>query len=341
LSAIKLYFLSSLFFVAGIIHLITPDVFFVVIPEMMPNKYGIVILTGVIEIILAFGLIQRKSRDLSARFSALYLLCLLPIHVYVSWEEKTIFGINSPFLLWGRTLFQFVLVYLALSLQERGPLIFQRWKDVIFLHYKASAQEIQKLVPFPLDLYEGAAVISIVPFQMDRIRFPFLPWIPGVSKLWELNLRTYVTVNGVKGVFFFTLDTDSLIGEKIARSFFHLPYHLSSISAKVQNKEYYINHNRGDYSFELKGSMGEERKSLPFELWTLERYHLFLKHKEKCYQGTVTHRPWPLQDLKITMIEDQFSRMLGPNLKLKFIASSYTKDISVWFAPFKQVPAAQ
>ncbi len=336
MNAIKLYFLSSLFLVAGVFHVVTPHVFNEAVPDIFFNKYWAILITGLIEFLLAAGLIIKRTRDFSARYSALYLLCLVPVHVYVSIFQVEMFGISSPIVLWGRTLFQFVLVYLALSLQDKGPLIFQRWKDVVFLHYKISATELQKHVPFTLDLFEGNAIVSIVPFMMDRIRFPFLPWVPGVSKLWELNLRTYVTVNGIRGVYFFTLETDSLIGQKIAQNFFHLPYRYSQISARIKDKEYFFQHSRGEYSFSLKAATGAIRSKSSFETWVLERYHLFLEKKGKIFQGTVSHHPWPLQDLVITIIKDQFSNLLELNQELTFISASYTKEISVSFAPFKE-----
>ncbi len=330
-------FLSSLFFIAGMVHLISPERFLPALPESLPFKLEIIFVTGILEIVLALGLIQRKNRDFFARTSALYLLLLLPVHVYVSLKGIEIFGISSPLILWARTLFQFVLYFIALSLQDKGALIYQRWRDIIFLHYTVDKEEIQKHVPFPLDLYDGKAVLSVVPFKMDRIRFPFLPTVPAVSELLELNLRTYVRVNGIPGVYFFTLDTDSLIGEKIARWFFRLPYRYSRISGKKSENRISFNHERLPYKLSLSGEIGSTKSPSPLEVWATERYSLFLKHKGRNYQGRVVHAPWPVMDFSVENYSEEFTTLLGETKSLKLESATYTKELQVSFAPFKEI----
>ena len=84
------------------------------------------------------------------------------------------------------------------------------------------------------DLYEGKAYVSIVPFVMSDIRFFFSPVLP-FSKLYELNLRTYVRYKGKKGIFFFTLDSNHRLGNFIARNFFHLPLPLLKTELHKEN----------------------------------------------------------------------------------------------------------
>jgi len=51
-----------------------------------------------------------------------------------------------------------------------------------------------------------------------------LPSVLGLSSFPELNVRTYIKLNGNSGVYFFSLDAGNSIAVSIARSFFHLPY---------------------------------------------------------------------------------------------------------------------
>jgi uncharacterized membrane protein len=230
---IKKYGLSLLFFGAAFIHLFSPHYFLPVIPSFIHFPEEIIFLTGVLEIALALGLLIHRTQDLTAQISAMYLILLIPVHIYVSVFSIEIFGIHNTYILWARTLFQFVLIFWALTRQTTGWIIKQQWRNVFFIHYKVDPLLIASKVPFKLDLYEGQAVISIVPFLMDGIRFPFFPPIPKISRLWELNLRTYVEVNGIKGIYFFTLETDSKIGELIAKNFFNLPYQYSKLKLKL------------------------------------------------------------------------------------------------------------
>jgi uncharacterized protein YqjF (DUF2071 family) len=216
-------------------------------------------------------------------------------------------------------------------------IISQEWHDVLFMHHQVSAESLSLHCPFPLDLYQGSAIVSIVPFRMKKIRFPYLPAIPGLSDLWELNLRTYVDVGGIKGVYFFTLDTDSLLGDFIARNFFHLPYQHAKIEAKLTEDHYYFKHQRGPWHLHLEAQMGHGIKSSGFDQWSTERYSLFTRDQNFIYEGRVHHRPWELQSAKILSLQDNFSSLL-PEIKLTpDLNVTYCKKIEVRFSPFKKI----
>lgn len=163
-----------------------PQLFDPAIP--FTNKWAINVFSGSLEIILSLGLYIDRFKDKSARLAALWFLLLIPM-----------FGFSSPFLLWGRILLQPLLYFWALSLESKGWIMAKTWRDVLFLHYPVEPKLLQDHVPFKLDEYNGQAIISIVSFTMESIRFPFLPSVPGLSKLNELNVRTYVYVDGKKG----------------------------------------------------------------------------------------------------------------------------------------------
>ena len=52
----------------------------------------------------------------------------------------------------------------------------------------------------------------------------WVPNLPLVSRFPELNVRTYVTIDGKPGVWFFSLDATSKIAVRAARWLFHLNY---------------------------------------------------------------------------------------------------------------------
>ena len=334
---IRLILLSFILLAAGVVHLLKPESFYPLLPDFFVYKWELTVLTGYLEIILALGFINHWSRDLAAKLTALYFLLILPVHIYMAVYGIQMFGVSHPLILWSRVLFQFVFFFWALSLQTKSWIMQQVWEDVVFIHYKISPEKIQSLVPFPLDLYQGEAVLSIVPFKMSGIRFPFLPPVPGLSSLWELNLRTYVTVGGVRGVYFFSLDTDLWVGERIARSVFHLPYYYSKIKASVANGVYAFDHVREPFSFNLKARLPSKPQTGAFNLWATERYHLFTKAGEQTYQGDVQHPPWDLQDVEIENFTDRLTDTIGlKNLGVPF-ATSYCSLLRVRFLPFRKL----
>ena len=189
--------------------------------------------------------------------------------------------------------------------RERGWIIAQRWSHVLFLSFRCDADLIQQKIPAELDvdLYDGSAWLSIVPFYMSHIRFRLTPVLPMVS-LWELNLRTYVKYQGRPGIYFFTLDTDSWLGQKIAKYCFHLPYRLRKMKGQV-NEECYSFESPG--SFKLKARPGALVKSDHLDTWLVERYHLYTDTPHCLYRGDVAHAPWKLQQLDKLSYEDSFS----------------------------------
>jgi len=320
--------LSLVLFVAGVLHLVRPELFNPAIPfgpKLLIN-YG----SGLFEIILALSLWSRRLGDTAARGAALWFLILTPIHIYVCVLQIPMFGISDPVWTWLRTGFQAVLFFWALSLQDDGWIISQRWSDVLFLHYEVDAKTLQEKVPYPIDLFEGKAIVSIVPFVMGRIRFPFLPPVPGLSKLIELNLRTYVRVGGRPAVYFFTLDANHLPGVLIARSFFSLPYRWRRMKLNHQEK----------YTFEssslkLSARVEDDLISSDFDRWCTERYALVTKWFRGDLMGIVEHQPWTLQRAQLLNLEDHFSKeYLALN---KFIGATYAKNLDVRFRPFKMI----
>ena len=84
----------------------------------------------------------------------------------------------------------------------------QTWNDLLFAHWPVDGDALRKLVPatFELDRFDGTAWLGVVPFHMTNVAPRFVPALPWVSAFPELNVRTYVTVAGQPGVFFFSLD---------------------------------------------------------------------------------------------------------------------------------------
>ncbi|MFN2498457.1 MAG: YqjF family protein [Pyrinomonadaceae bacterium] len=208
-----------------------------------------------------------------------------------------------------------------LSIRERPdgqPLMHQTWGKLLFMHWRIDAKQLRPLIPEPLeiDTFDGSAWIAITPFTMWDIRGlpPFLPALPGLSSLHELNVRTYIYFEGVPGVWFFSLDANSAAAVMAARAFYHLPYFNAEIELENEG-------NRVDYSLvrtdhppakiDTSWQIGEplplsEPDSIEFFL--TERYCLYSESGDDLYRARIHHEPWPLQDAQLisldsTMIE--------------------------------------
>jgi uncharacterized protein YqjF (DUF2071 family) len=111
---------------------------------------------------------------------------------------------------------------------------FQRWHRLLFTHWEVPETVLRPLVPsrLTLDMFDGRCYVGVVAFTMQNVR-PTLwaPSIPSATEFGEINLRTYVHVDGTEpGVFFFSLDAGSRLVVWTARKFWGLPYHHADIS---------------------------------------------------------------------------------------------------------------
>src|SRR5687767_7651829 len=116
-------------------------------------------------------------------------------------------------------------------------LMTQSWHDLLFAHWPVDARALRENVPpgLPLDLYDGQAWLGVVPFDMTNVAPRFVPALPGISAFPELNVRTYVTVDGKPGVYFFSLDAESSVAVALARAMLRLPYFTASMDVTREN----------------------------------------------------------------------------------------------------------
>lgn len=200
------------------------------------------------------------------------------------------------------------------------PIMYQHWGKLLFLHWPLPTEALRPLIPDPLaiDTFDGAAWIGITPFTMWGLRLAFLPPVPVLSESHELNVRTYVHLDGVPGIWFFSLDASNPIAALGARSTFHLPYFHARVSFKRRNRTLHFASRRtrphtAPAEFEAVWTVGErlppsEPGSLRFFL--TERYALYSARKDVLYRARIFHRPWPLHQARLlscqsTMIESQ------------------------------------
>ena len=188
----------------------------------------------------------------------------------------------------------------------------QNWVDLLFAHWKIPISILQSHVPeqLQIDCFNGDAYVGVVPFRMSKVKPRGLPTIDLMSEFLELNVRTYVTVDGKPGVYFFSLDASNKIAVQIARAWYHLPYfdakmHLTKILNKDDDKSDWIKYDStrsgGNGTNDFKASyrpIGPVEYSKPgsLEAFLTERYCLYvLDSRGKVCRGDIHHKQWPLQ----------------------------------------------
>src|SRR4051794_11874927 len=83
----------------------------------------------------------------------------------------------------------------------------QTWEDLLFAHWPLPVDVLRPHLPdaLPIDTYDGHAWLGITPFEVLGLRVRGTPPIPRLSRFPELNVRTYTTLGGKPGIWFFSL----------------------------------------------------------------------------------------------------------------------------------------
>jgi uncharacterized protein len=207
------------------------------------------------------------------------------------------------------------------------PVMYQTWRDLLFLHWEWDPAEIQATLPPGLfvDTHGEKAYVAVTPFFMNEVRASFLPALPGASDFLELNVRTYVhDRNGVPGVWFYSLDCNLGLAVLLAKAFYSLPYYSAEMEASEESGYFrYHCHRQGEReraTFHYR--KGDEKVSsqpgsLPFFL--VERYLLYSysPKTQKLYRARVHHAPWDLFKVQLGKYDETMLRINNLDPKLR------------------------
>jgi uncharacterized protein YqjF (DUF2071 family) len=186
----------------------------------------------------------------------------------------------------------------------------QSWHDLLFMHWRVSADALRARLPdgLELDTFHGEAWLGVVPFRMTGIRLDWFVPIPGTSAFAELNVRTYVTGPRGPAVWFFSLDAASPLAVAVARRWYHLPYFNAEMDCEAEDDAIHyvsVRTHRGAPPAEFAaryaptGPVYRSRKG-DLDHWLTERYALYAADKRgRLRHAAIEHEPWPLQPAEV------------------------------------------
>ena len=234
----------------------------------------------------------------------------------------------------------------------RSPWVMtQVWNDLLFLHYPIDPDLLRAHVPkeLELDLYQGEAWISIIPLKITGSRVRKTPALPVISSYIELNVRTYVVYKGVPGIYFFSLDANSLANVLGAKAVTALPYKLASMQFNQTENEFYMKSERiGDkeaYQFEVSYRR-EERMAEPIadtlDFWLLERYCMYSYYGKQILRGDIHHDAWKVSGVSASIRKNTMLSFLGDELSVNEPRLlHYARMKRFLFYPLKKVGKAE
>ena len=194
----------------------------------------------------------------------------------------------------------------------------QVWDRLLFLHWPVPPSLLRPLIPprLAIDTYEGVAWIGVTPFTIPSLRPPGMPRIPVLGQTHEINVRTYVHLDGVPGVWFLSLDASNPLAVYAARLAYALPYFRAAIRFETTPDTGHFGIRRthrgaAPASLEATWTLGAplpESKPGSLQFFLTERYCLYAARGQRLYRARIHHRPWPLRSAHLeafnsTMVE--------------------------------------
>jgi len=197
-------------------------------------------------------------------------------------------------------------------------MLHQAWRDVIFVHWRFDRAVVGARLPAALtvDEFDGSAWVSLVAFLVRDTRPAWGPAVPFVSDFTETNLRTYVVgPDGRDGLWFFTLETDSLVTVLGARVI-GVPYRWADMVARRDGAEL------------VYGSRRRATSSSPMHLtsvdttgaddavdarthWLTGRWRAWTRVGRRFATVPVEHQPWALRSSALVSHEDSLLAEAG------------------------------
>lgn len=189
--------------------------------------------------------------------------------------------------------------------QQRWALTMQ-WHDLLFMHWPVPPEQLRPYLPpgLELELYDGTAWLGVVPFRMAGVRLRYTPAMPWITAFPELNVRTYVTLGGKPGVWFFSLDAANPLAVRAARYTFHLAYYDARMQCTRDDQAVRYSSTRTYAGAPPATFAARYRPTSPvyqalpgsLEHWLTERYCLYAANRRgTIWRGEIHHAPWPLQ----------------------------------------------
>ncbi len=207
---------------------------------------------------------------------------------------------------------------------DERPVMYQSWKQLLFLHWSLPPEEVAPLLPpgLTLDTFEGRAWVGLVPFTMRGVRPRGLPAVRFLSDFHETNVRTYVHDKGKNpGVWFFSLDAANAIAVRLARAWFKLPYHYAGMElhAGPRGESFaYRSERRWPGPTPATCAVrctprGDASTSTPGTLqhFLVERYFLYSTAQGSLFRGQVHHAPYQVRGAEVEGLDESLLAAAG------------------------------
>jgi hypothetical protein len=196
----------------------------------------------------------------------------------------------------------------------------QAWEAVSFVHWRYEPVAVARLLPPGLepDLFDGDAWVSLTPFVVRERRIAGLPMlvdVPGLTTFPETNLRTYVRgPDGRDGIWFFSLDVDSVATTVAARAVYQVPYNQADMTVERDGDVTYraTRSRRHDVGHDLivrpGGALTDPE---PLVHFLTGRWRAWTRMAGRLATVAVQHEPWPIGAAELVRGDETLTAAAG------------------------------
>ena len=222
------------------------------------------------------------------------------------------------------------------------PLFIAGWHNALMMHFEVGAGELQRHVPYELDLWEGRAFISLVAFSMRNMRtrgggkLAALCFRP-IATHEFLNVRTYVRQGDEWGIHFLAEWLTSRLAVMLGPRTFGLPYRHGRIAYRYDFRNGRLSgcvtdikrNGKLEYSASLDTpAIFQPCAAGSLDEWLMERYTAYNSGNGVRRFFRVWHRPWPQCRANVTLADNSLltnnwplfseARLIGANFSPGF-----------------------
>ena len=200
------------------------------------------------------------------------------------------------------------------------PLFTADWHGALFAHFAIEPELLQPSIPFELDTRDGRAYISLVAFTQSNlcpsVGGPLAAWlITPLAPHEFLNLRTYVRVGGLRGIYFIAEWIPNRLAVLLGPRTYGLPYRLGRLRYEVDTTRRRLSgqvRTGGNKAFTYESDFpAEAAEAAEFasasagslDHFLLERYVAFTRRHGVSRRFLVDHAPWPQQRVDLNLID--------------------------------------
>lgn len=211
------------------------------------------------------------------------------------------------------------------------------WSDILFLHWPIDPARLRPAMPpgLPLEIRDGVAWLTIAAFVMSEVHPRALPPLPGHARFPEINVRTYVTIDGRPGVYFFSLDVPRVLAVVGARAVLALNYFLAGMSVRSEDGTVHYESRRqvgSPATFRARyRPSGAPASPTPgtLEHWLTERYCLYsVTRRGTILRAEIHHEDWVLRGADVEIEDNTMTAPLGLALSTPELAQ-YADPVEV------------